>query len=134
MSSNERIARPQGVFAWLYALLCALSLTGGAAVYVCLRGQALLFVPAYGHSSYWPPWVRYQLPDALWAMAMAWGLLALHPARVWQAGLTVLVLSLAYEHSRGTYDSYDVLAYMAGISLVMTIHILLTNQFKPLKK
>jgi hypothetical protein len=88
-----------------------------------------------------PIWIRYNLPDGLWLFALLNTF-----AAIWGSGksslvlwaVTVILLSIIMEYLQkmhlipGTFDLWDILAYVLASLLSASIYFL-TNLFKKLK-
>lgn len=121
----------------LYALLCALSLTAGAVLYILFRQNSYVAVLC----SQWfdlhtiqahlqeGPWdlFRYYLPDLLWSFSLSCGLASIlgTATKVWFGsgfffGCLWELLQLIGIVS-GTADSLDILMYLTGSLLCIFI-------------
>jgi hypothetical protein len=124
----ERISSSRIFFAVSIFLSVIIPLLTGALIYMLSRERSIYFLrilPLHFEKISLPDWVKFNLPDGLWAFSFS-SLISI----VWKNSseknyylwlIIISILSLLLEILYGTFDSKDILFVLAGLLIPVLI-------------
>lgn len=124
----EKISSSRNSFAVPVFLSVIIPLLIGAVIYVLSRERSIYFLrilPLYFEKISLPDWVRFNLPDGLWAfsfsslISIVWKNSSQKSYYLWF--IIISILSLLLEILYGTFDSKDIMFVLAGLLIPVLI-------------